>query len=238
MTRLPVLRALLTAHLSLVAIVWVIMILGTHVILAVYELSSPADMDRSIWHYAATQVSRWLAFFCGIDAITTYLRLHVAHGRTRGDFLRQLWPYFIGLAAPLGLLLTLGYLVERLAYGFAGGKQHIMFAASFGDAGNYPGIFGAYTLTMVLFAVTGSLLAVAFTRNVLLGLALIPFAVVLVAPSEVLVGLNGIPKFTELLEELDFPQGLVVALSPAGVVLAGVVIWGLMRRMPLRPRVA
>jgi hypothetical protein len=238
MTRLPMLRTLLTAHLSFVAIVWVIMMLGTYVILAVHDMGSPVDMDRSIWHYVATQVSRWLAFFCGIDAITTYLRLHVAHGRTRGDFLRQLWPYFVGLAAPLALLLTVGYLAERLVYGLAGGRQAIVLATSFGDAGNYPGIFGAYTLTMGLFAVAGSLLAVAFTRNVLLGLALIPFGVVLIAPSEVLVGLNGIPLFAKMFEELNYPRSLVVTLSLAGVVLAGVAIWALMRRMPVRPRVA
>lgn len=236
--RLPMLRILLTAHLSFAVMIWAVMLVGTAVIMAVIEVSSGWDVDRSVWHYAATQVSRWIVFFCGIDAMTTYLRLHVAHGRTRGDFLRSLWPYFAGLAAPLGLLVTSGYLIERAVYALPGWRQEIMFAASFGDADNYLGIFGAYTLTLVLFAMAGALLAVAFLRSVLLGVMLIPFGLALVAPSEVLVGLNGVPQFTELLEELEWPQNLGVVLSPAGLVLAGVAIWAIVRRMPLRPSVA
>jgi hypothetical protein len=232
------LRILLTAHLSFAAIVWAVMLVGTFAILAIMHVGGPAHIDRSIWHYTATQVTRWLAFFCGIDAITTYLRLHVAHGRTRGEFLRQLWPYLVGLAAPLGLATTLGYLTERGVYALGGWRQNIAFKASFGEADNYLGIFGAYTLTLVLFAMAGSLLAVAFTRGVLLGLVLVPFGVLIIAPSEILVGLNGVPRFTELLEELEFPQNLGVALSPAILALAGLAMWAIVRRMPLRPKVA
>jgi hypothetical protein len=235
--RLPTLRILLTAHLSFAAIVWTVMLVGTFAILAAIHVTTGWDADRSVWHYMATQVSRWVAFFCGIDAIVSYLRPHVAHGRTRKDFLRQLWPYFVGLAAPLGLLITLGYLVERGVYGIPGWSQKIMFKASFGGAGNYLGIFGAYTLTLVLFAMAGALLAAAFSRGVLLGLVLIPFGVLLIAPSEVLVGLNGVPRFTELLEDLEFPQTLSIALAPPALVLAAVAMWAIVRRMPLLPKV-
>ena len=235
--RLPLLRILLTAHLSFAAILWAVILLGTFAILAVIQVSSPWDVDRSIWHYAATQTTRWIPFALGIDAITTYLRPHLAHGRPRREFLAQLWPYFACLAMLLGLLVTFGYLIERWVYAGPGWSQTLLFAALFGDAHNYAGVLGAYTLTFLLWAVAGSLLAAAFLRNVLLGLILVPFAGALVAPSEFLVGLNGVPQFTELLEELDFPQNLGVVLSPAGLVLAGLAMWAILRRMPLRPRV-
>lgn len=234
--RRPLLRVLLTSHISLALILWVpLMIVVALVITGVHVWG---EIDRSIWHYVASQVPRWFALSLGVDAVTTYLRLNLAHGRTRRDFLRQLWPYLVGLAVCLAVLVTISYQLERGVYALAGWDHRIVFPTLYGGTDNVLGLIGVYALMLMLWAVAGVLLAAAFTRNVLLGVLTIPLGLVIAAPSEALVGLEGVPLLDRLTESLQFPVVAAVALSLACGLVGCVATWGIVRDIPLREKVA
>lgn len=234
--RWQLLRVLLTAHVSFALILAVpVMLLSA---LIVTGIAIWGDVDRSIWHYLATQVPRWLALALGVDAITTYLRINLAHGRTRRDFLRQLWPYFIGFAVSLGALVTIGYQLERGAYAVFGWEQRLVFPTLFGDTGNVLGTVGAYSLSLLMWTIAGTMIAAAFTRNPVLGVLTVLLGLVFVAPTEALVGLNGTPIFNELTENLSFPVLTTVVVCLGGAALQYAVTWGIVRDIPLRVKVA
>jgi hypothetical protein len=236
MTRWPMLRILLSAHLIAALALW----LGLLVLSALITtgVATFGHVNGSIWHQVATQGPRWIAFGLGVSAITTYLRLHIAHGRTRRDFLRQLWPYILGLATALALLVALGYLIERGVYAVAGWSNELPFPAIFDTTGEFFGILGSFTLVLLLWAVVGVAMAAAFSRKILLGLLTVPFGLLLVAPTDLVLGIEGIPVARDLLEYLDLPTLASAGLCAIGALAAGAVAWGFVRDIPLRPRLA
>jgi hypothetical protein len=234
-TRWPMLGVLLTAHLSFAVILWLLLMVVSAAI--TLGIATWGHIDQSIWHHVATQVPRWFALGLGVDAITTYLRLHLAHGHTRRDFLRQLWPYLVALAAALALMVAIGYLVERGAYALADWPHRLAYSAIFHATTDFLGILGTFTLTLLLWTVIGALLGAAFTRNVLLGLATIPIGLLIILPTESLVGTTGIPLVREATADLRLPALTGVGLALAGAVLGCVVLWRIVRDIPLRARV-
>ncbi|MBB4904159.1 hypothetical protein [Actinophytocola algeriensis] len=234
--RWPLLRVLLTSHVSFLFILWLPAMLVSAAILAGVALWG--TVDQSIWHYVATQVPRWVVLGLGVDAATTYLRLNLAHGRTRRDFLRQLWPYLAGLAVALAAMITIAYQIERGAFAMAGWHHRTPFATLFGDTGNVLGLLGVFTLMFLLWSIAGAMIAAGFTRNILLGFATIPLGLLIVAPSEVLVGLNGVPLFDTLTEPLRFPLLTAVAVCLGGAVVGCAATWGIVRDIPVRAKVA
>lgn len=233
--RLPMLRVMLTAHVSFVLIVW----LALAVLSALVTLGTTiwGHVDTSTWHYIATQVPRWFVLGIGYDAINTYLRLNVAHGRTRRDFLRQLWPYFVIISAFFALLVAIGYVVERGAYTLADLSHRLQSPTLFGSPGNVPGVVGAFTLMFLLWMVAGALFAAGFGRHILLGLLTVPIGLLLIVPSEFLVGSIGVPLFRDLIASLGMPGITGVGVSLAGVAVGCVALWGIVRDMPVRPQV-
>ena len=234
--RWPLLRVLLTSHVSFAIVLWLPLMAVSAAIVAGVGLWG--TVDRSIWHYVATQVPRWLALGLGVDAVTTYLRMNLAHGRTRRDYLRQLWPYLAGLAVALSVMVTISYQIERGAFAVIGWDHRTAFPTLFGDTGNILGLFGAFALMFLLWSVTGAMIAAGFTRNVLLGIVTIPVGLLIIAPTEVLVGLNGVPLFERLADLLEFPLVTAVLVSLGGAVLGCAAIWGIVRDMPVRAKVA
>lgn len=233
-SRWPLLRVLLTAHVWFAAVLWLpLMVLSA---LIVVGIEIWGQVDRSVWHYLATQAPRWLALGLAVDAINTYLRLHVAHGHTRRDFLRQLWPYLPAMAAALALMVTVGYQIERGVYALTGWPHALRSPALFGDSGNVLGTFGVYTLVFLLWAVVGAMVAAAFARDRLLGILTLPLGLLVAAPSLALADVSEDPLFTRLTAPLDLPVPTSVAVGLAGAVVACAVIWGLVRDMPIRVR--
>lgn len=234
--RWPVLRVMLSAHVGLSIILWVPAMALSALILT--GIGIWGTVDRSIWHYLASQGPRWFALSLGVDAITTYLRLNLAHGRTRREFLRQLWPYFVGLAVALAVLVTITYQIERGAFELLGWEHSMADPAQFGDTANIPGILGVYTLMFLLWTAGGAMIAAGFTRNVILGAATIPIGLLIVAPTELVAGINGVALFNRLTGQLDAPMLTTIAVSLGGAALACAVTWAIVRDMPVREKVA
>lgn len=229
------LRIMLAAHCWFVSVAFLVLFVGT--LLVTCLTSTWWDVDQSIWHYVASQWTQWVVFGLGMDVITTYLRLHIAHGRTRRDFLRQLWPYFVGLAGLFGLLVAIGYLVERGVYAAFGWRQSFPEAGVFDSADDFFVLAGSFAVTYLLWLLAGGLLTAAFNRNVLLGLALIPFGLLLASLGELLVGRNVIPLFhVAQLLHLDGLSG--AGIGVAMLALGCVLLWGVVRDIPMRVKVS
>lgn len=234
--RWPTLRVMLTAHGTYVLVLW--LVLAVISVLITIGIAMFGNVENSVWHYMGTQVSRWIMLGIGADAVSTYLRLHLAHGRTRADFLRQLWPYLGALSIVVGLFVAIGYLVENGAYAIAGWPQRLPDGMLFNAATEFASIAGVYMIVFVLWTLAGVLLSAAFARNFLLGVVTVPLAVLVVIPADVLMTVNGIPAIGWFTAELDLPllASLGVVVLAAGV--GAVAIWGITRDFPLRPRVA
>jgi len=234
--RWPTLGILLTAHLTFTLVLW--LVLGIVSAVTTAGLWWFGNVDESIWHNVATQVPRWFLMGLGIDAISTYLRLNVAHGRTRGDFLRQLWPYFVGLAVSAALLQTIGYLVEGGVYAAAGWSHDLPSAALFGNANDFAGIFATYTLFLLLWTIAGALVSAAFSRSVLTGLSTIPLALLIISPGEILLGPTGFLGIGNVLSGVGGSTVVGVGWGVVAAVVGCAAIWGIARDTPLRPKVA
>jgi hypothetical protein len=233
--RWQLLRILLTAHVSYALILAVPVVALSALIVG--GITIWGEVDRSVWHYLATQAPRWLALGLGVDAVATYLRVNLAHGRTRRDFLRALGPYFIGLAIGLGAIVTTGYQLERALYAVFGWDQRLEFPTTFGGTGNVLGMLGAYSLSLLLWTIAGTMIAAAFTRNVVIGALTVLFGLLLIAPTEALVGRGGTPLLEKLTEHLTFPVATTVALCLVGAALQYAATWGIVRDIPLRVKV-
>lgn len=237
MNRWPMLRVMLTAHGWFALIGWVVLVVVTAAVTT--GLAIWSHVDYSTWNYTATQVPRWVALGLGFDVITTYLRLHVAHGRTRGDFLRQLWLYLVGLAVLVALLLTVGYVVERGVYALLGWQPRLQAVAPlFESTDDVLGIFGGLTLMILIWTAAGVLAGAAFARHVLLGLVMIPLGLLLIAPTELLVGATGVPLFRDTVHALGLTTVAGFGIGVAAIAVACTAIWGILRDIPIRPKVA
>jgi hypothetical protein len=232
----PTLRTMLTAHLWFMSFLW----LGLLVLTAgiVGGIAIWGTVDRSVWHYMSTQVMRWIVAGLAYDAITTYLRLSIANGRTRKDFLRQLFPYLAVLAVATALMATIGYQVERGVYALADWPQEMMNPTMFGTTGNIAGIIGAFTLMFALWAVVGAMFTAAYNRHALLGLLAIPLAFAIISPGEYVAGTDGVPFLQDVTEALLLPDAASIGFGLLGMVVGSVAIWGIVRDTPVRPRVA
>jgi hypothetical protein len=234
-SRWPLLRILLTAHVWFAAMVSLALLV---LALVVALLTSWwGEVDRSIWHYMATQFLRWIAFGLGLDAISTYLRMHVAHGRTRKDFLRQLFPYLAGLGGAFAALVVLGYLVERGVYALTGWPPRKEDSPQVDSIADVLGSVGPFALMLMLWAVAGVLFTAAFTRDFFLGLLTLPIGLLIISSSEFVVDVVTVPFFRSAVESLDVPPAAGVGIGLAGTAVGCAVIWAIVRDMPMRPKV-
>lgn len=230
--RWPLLRVLLTSHLSFVAVLWVAFIALFMVITGI--VAAVGEVGGSLLHYAATQAPRWLLFGLGIDVVTTYLRLHLAHGRTRRDFIGETAAYTVVLSGVTAALITFGYLLERGYYALFGWPQTLPGEGLFSAADQYPAILGTFWLTFLLWTVVGVLVGLGFFRSTLLGVATIPLGLAIVAPT--VVGSGQLPLIGHALVDRDLTAGVLLAAS-AGLFLVGIGLsWAIVRDVPMKSK--
>lgn len=234
MTRWPLLRILVTSHLAFVAVTWVLFTVVVFLVVGGVALFADGRPD-SIWHHAATQAPRWLMFGLGVDAVTTYLRLQLAHGGTRRSYLGQSTAYTVVLAGGSAALITVGYLLERGIYALLGWPQGLPGESLFGTAGQYHVIFATYWLTFLLWTVAGTLVALGFFRWNKGGLLTIPIGLLLVAPAFVAISDDGLPLIGQELAGVELSPGLLL-VTFAGCFAAGIaLIWAFVRDVPMKP---
>jgi hypothetical protein len=232
--RWPLLRVLLTAHLTFTAILWVLF--TVLVIVATGIVAAAGGVSESVLHHAATQAPRWLMFGLGIDVISTYLRIQLAHGRTRREFTGQAVGYTVILSGFSAVLVTLGYLLERGVYAVFGWPQKLSRGGLFTAADQYPAIFGTYWLIFLMWTVAGLVIGLGFFRSPGLGLLTIPLGLAIVLPSVTATRNSGMPIFGDELADLEFGAATVLGASAALFVLGVGLFWAIVRTVPMKSK--
>jgi len=230
--RWPLLRVLLSAHLAFTAMLWALFMVVVLVITGI--LAATAGISESIQHYATTQAPRWLLFGLGIDVVSTYLRLHLAHGRTRRNFLGQSIGYTFVISGFAAALITVGYLVERLVYAMFGWTQRLPRKAMFDAADEYPMMLATFWLTFLLWTVAGLVIGLGFFRSTGLGLLTIPVGLMIVLPTFIPTRDGGLPFVGEELTGLDVAPGVVLAACAGLYLLAVGIVWAIVRDVPMK----
>jgi hypothetical protein len=203
----------------------------------VVTVAAVGTVGGSIWE-GASQLPRWFALAIGIYLTGTYLRLAVAHGLTRREFMIQTSAFIVVYATMFSALLTIGFALERLLYRLGGWPQDLHEASMFDSPTQLGLIFVAFWLVAAVWIAAGTLLAAAFYRNGLLGALTIPMALLLVSSTELAVGFNPTPFLRNVLGFTDAPAPalLVVALCATSFALGLALTWAVVRNTPIRPK--
>lgn len=233
-TRWPLLRVLLSAHLTFTALLWV---LFTIVVMGITGIVAAAGgVSESVLHQAATQAPRWLMFGLGIDVVSTYLRMQLAHGRTRREFASQAIGYTVILSGFTAALITVSYLLERGFYAVFGWPQRLAREGVFSSADQYPAILGTYWLSFLLWTVAGLVIGLGFFRSTALGLLTIPLGLAIVLPSVTATRNSGLPIFGDQLAALELGTGLVLTSCAALFVVGTGIVWAIVRNVPMKTK--
>jgi hypothetical protein len=194
----------------------------------------------SAWDLA-TQFVRWYGGGLGVYVTAVYLPIYITHGYTRRAFLRQL-PIFVGAAAALAAaLVALGYAAERLIYRVAGWDQQLTNDHLFSSPTDLGSVALSFGLVILVYLVGGALAGAAFYRNVLLGFGLIPLLAAVAATNEMVHRGIPVPAFlpTWVVEPIGASPFASAFVQSVGVVaVMGVLLWWLVRDLPIRSKPA
>ncbi|MGH3879944.1 MAG: hypothetical protein ACRDSK_23205 [Actinophytocola sp.] len=232
--RWPLLRVLLTAHVPFVVLLWLLFTVVAMVITGI--VAAAAGISDSILHQLATQLPRWLLFGLGIDVVSTYLRIQLAHGRTRREFLGQAVLYSVVVSGVAAVLITLGYLLERGYYAVFGWSQDLSSEAVFTAANQYPAILGTYWLSLLLWTVAGLVIGLGFFRDNGLGILTIPIGLVVVLPALALFRNDGLPVLGEVIADYPVTVGTLLAASAVVLAVAVAAAWAIVRDAPMKTK--
>lgn len=229
--RWPLLRVLLSAHLTFLVMLWAMFTLLILVITTILVLVD-ADTDN-IMHMVAAQAPRWLLFGLGLDAVSTYLRIHLAHGRTRREFTGQALANAGILSGVAALLLTAGYALEygmRALYDQFGWHSRVDGL----DPSTLPQAFGTYWLSLLMWTVAGLVIGLGFFRSPAHGIFSIPLGIVIVLPSIIANRDGGLPFLGDWVVDLDLGAGEMMAASGVLLVASALLLWRTVRRVPMK----
>jgi hypothetical protein len=188
-----------------------------------------SGIELSVWELVTGQASKYWLLILGISVVATHLKLFVANGVTRHDYLLGAGVFCLATAVAFAALVPIGRGVERLlrsAFGATGnGYPDYSAGEAVSDFGHYaPGALG--------WLITGALIAAGFYRySWWAGLLLIiPFALPLVIP-ETLLGLYVAP---DIAEDRFVPFGVGLALSLLASAAGAIVLRLVMRDVPIK----
>lgn len=227
-------------HQDLGAMLWIWAIFLVLVLILTGVVSAFRTIEVSGWEIAG-QIPRWYLGAVGVYLTSVHLPLYVAHGYTRRESFRQLAVVGAIIVAIAAVLMTLGFVVERLVYAIAGWPQAIGNPHLFADAAAYPAILLEFVLVFAIWAVGGSFVGASFYRSPTLGMLSIPVGIagLIVAEGLVAPGFNDLLGAVPFLERLALPEGGSIALAVPLTVVAVVVLlaatWLVTRDVPLRP---
>lgn len=180
-----------------------------------------------------TQLLRWFAFGTGIWLTGVYLRLHVAHGRTRRDFLRRASVYLVAFAALLAALTALGYLLELVVYQVFGWPHRFTRDYLFTAAGDVGPILLTYVLVYLAWTVVGAMVAATYLRLYWYGLLVaVPLGVAILAATEIGVGGRFDAPLITLGIDVSGSMALALAGGIGGFAIGLAAVWALVREMP------
>jgi hypothetical protein len=179
-------------------------------------------------------VAVWfVGFVCGYY-LHYYLPAFVANGRIRRDSAIEAVIFSGVLAAVATVLITVGFVYERVVYAIADWQRGAPEDALYHDYDDYGRIFLAGVTGMLMWAAGGAMIGSSFYRSNERGLLSV---VVAIAAISVVGGPNGLAgPFTLVARQLDLSPTLlassVVAIIATGILAA--ITWWNVRTLPLR----
>jgi hypothetical protein len=187
-------------------------------------------VDFSLWELITGHAAKYWLLVLGLTMVATNLKIFVANGVTRRDFLLGAGAFGLVAAVVFAALVPIGRAVESLLRNALGVAANGYPGYSAGEAVRD---FGHYAPGAIGWLLTGTLVAAGFYRFPWWAglLLIIPFAVPLAIP-ETLLGLYAAPGIAER-QVVPFAAGL--ALSLLAGVAGAVVLRRMTRDVPIRP---
>lgn len=234
--RWPILSYLLTAHLLFLVLVLGALLVFVAVVVGVVAIFR--DVVISGMDAGPGQLLRWFALGYGAWLLYRLLPTCLVHGRTRGEFVRQVPVFQVVASAVLALVIALAYLGETALYRAAGWEQDFQ-ASRLYDSGTDVGlVFVSYWSGLLVWTVAGSMLGAAFYRLEAGGVLLVPVAIALLLVTGLSGGMFEVPFLGTRWSPWDLGAPAVIGISAASAVLAVGLTWALARDLPIRTRVA
>lgn len=231
-------RFLLEEQIAFAALVWAGFV--AFVAIATVVASNWVHVEVSVWDQAS-QAARWFALFIGVYVGSDYLQLHITHGHTRREFMRQAVVFVAIYAAGISLLVTVTFVLEAGLYVVAGWPREVQEGQLFDSASQLHLIFVQSWLLVGLWTAGGLLMSIAWYRDQGLGALLIPFAVFLAGISGIALSADWGP-FGAVYERLfgedsiGGPLAVLVHLGLIALVLG--LTWLVVRDIPVRSKKA
>jgi hypothetical protein len=230
--RLPLLRVLLVSHLPFTAMLFALFMAVVLVLTTILVLAN-ADVDN-IMQLASVQVPRWLLFGLGIDVVSNYLRMHLAHGRTRREFAGQALLHTVILSGSTAVLIAVGYLLEFGLHGLAKAAGRVSRMKQPYGPHDFPEILGTYWLSLLLWTVAGLVIGLGFFRSTAFGVLTIPAGVAIALPSVTTDPGAGLPFLGNVFTGLGLGAGEMIAAGAVLLVVGAGLVWAFVREVPMK----
>ncbi|SNY13641.1 hypothetical protein [Paractinoplanes atraurantiacus] len=181
----------------------------------------------SFWIVMAGAAIKYWPLVAGILVISLHMKLFVANGITRGEFLGGMGMFAVGLTALFAALVVAGHAVESTLLGALDLRAATYPVFTLDGALSE---FGHLLPGSMAYMVTGMLVTAGFYRwNPWIGVPLIIPGAIPLAVSDNLVRFD---QFGETLHRLPYGPAVVITLT---VVVAGfLVLYSVMRDTPIR----
>jgi hypothetical protein len=199
-------------------------------------LDRSGDLDRSVWE-EASRAGQWFVLFVGVHIGSVVLPLNISHGKTRRDFAIESTLLAVVYTAIVGLLLMLGWVIERVLYSVLDVNQHLNGSHIFDSATSYPAIFLENWLILLLWMAGGVFISTAWYRYDAAGLLSIIPALIVASLSDLVTGTSWGPSSNLINRAFDVenpPAVIMVLVSLAGIAVIAYMAWRVIRDIPMR----
>ena len=191
------------------------------------------SVTSSIWGMMSG-VTVWFVGFVTGYYLHYYLPAFIANGRTRRDTAIEAGIFGGVLAAVASVLVTVGFVYERVVYAIAGWQRGTPGDTLYQDYDDYGRILLVTIAGLLMWAAGGAMIGSSFYRGNERGLLSVAIAFAAVGLVGGASGLAG--PFAFVARQFEVDRNLLVsfvAALMATVVLAGVTWWNV-RKLPLR----
>lgn len=230
----PVPTYLIKEQLELALLLWIGVTIVVGIVIEVVSFSR--EIEISGWDQA-TQIARWYVLFIGVHVGGSVLPLHVTHGQTRRDFMRQATIFVAVFAAGVSVLVTASFVLEAGLYRLADWPQAVESGQLYGSAMELHLVFVQSWLLTALWGAGGALIAAAWYRDAALG----GFAIVLAGVSGISMSSDWGPFgaiYEHLFGEDSIGGGVGVAIHLALIALVLGLMWQVVREIPIKNKQA
>ncbi len=231
--------SIITRHRVEREVVWMPVTIGVFALVVAAitaAVSVFGTVTTSAWE-VASQLPRFYAAGIGGYLMGVHLPLYIAHGFSRREFMGQSPGYMLIVVTSLSLLMTLGYALESVLYGWLGWEQALSNTHLFTEPTQYPLVLIEFLLLHAAWFTGGMVVIGAFYRDGRLGVASILVGLAAVLAVESTLGSSASAPFTVTvpgMSELPVAQAVTVGVAVSAVLLA--MSWLLARDMPLRSK--